>query len=153
MLNRYIHHLELLINFACWTSIILKRSTPCILAVNFKISVLIFINKYTYLFVCIYILCAFSWNKKRKSTSTMHGAESFKTVVTSAITNALWFGQLCAEEALAFLVGLSSFVSTQTNVIIALLGLTFACVSVRKHIVFLSRETDCLFNDANSCSR
>jgi hypothetical protein len=44
----------------------------------------------------------------------MHGVESFKTIVSSAITG--------AEKALACLVGLSSFVSTQTNVMIALLG-------------------------------
>ena len=31
------------------------------------------------------------------------------------------------------------------NVMIALLGRTFACVSVRKRIVFLSRETEIIY--------
>jgi hypothetical protein len=97
------------------------------------------------LFICIYILCTFNWNKKRKSTARMRGVESFKTIFSSAFTGALWFGQLCAEKALASLVGLSSYVSIQTNVMIALLGRTFACVSVRKHIVFLSRETEIIY--------
>jgi hypothetical protein len=75
----------------------------------------------------------------------MRGVEHFKTIVSSAITDALRFGQLCAEKAFASLVGLSTFVSTQMNVMIALRGRTFACVSVRKHIVFLSRETEVVY--------
>jgi len=34
---------------------------------------------------------------------------------------------------------------TQTNVMIVLLGTTFACVLVRKRIVFLARETEIIY--------
>ena len=63
--------LQLLINFVCSASIILKLSTPCILVVNFF-----------FVFQAnaqnIFNICAFSGNKKKKVTVRMHGVTSFE---------------------------------------------------------------------------